>query len=520
MNIIHYLLENTERFPEKPAIIFEDTVLTYSDLSEKTRRLSYALKDIGVEVGTKIGIILNNGVEFAISMLAAADLGATVVPMNTTLGIRDLRTAITSTDMDYIIGSHFSLRQGIEGSGPELLLSRQNYILVDGEIDGCLNFGQLLERSSGQYSLGECVMDDETDFILTMTSGSTSAPKPIVFSQTTKVKRSLGAQELYDVTDDDVTLLSTPMYHSISQRLVLMPLITGGTCVIMKGFAPRVWFTLVDRHKVSFCIVVSSQLEVIMEELVSRDTYSSSLRCIVCCCAMLKEDVKRRLMTELQCEFHECYGASEVGIVSNLSSSDGLSKHHTVGRAAPGVEIKIVDTNRNSLEAGVIGEIACKSPMQFSRYYNNEKATSTSMEDDFFFTGDTGYLDEDDFLVFTGRTKELVITGGTNVYPSDVEAVLNEHPCVKECAIIGVEDVRLGEAILALVICQTGVTLTARDLQLHCMHRLADYQQPLGYVFLDDFPRTELGKVIKHKLVERYRDHDLTADIRAVLDHI
>jgi long-chain acyl-CoA synthetase len=517
MGIVHYLLKNVELFPDKTAIIFADTSLSYREITEQTRRLSYALSDVGVGKGTRICILLNNSTEFVTTMLAVADLGATIVPMSSTTSSNAILTAISAGNIEYIIGWHAALKDFFDRSQEKLPLSRQHCISVGREIDGCLSFDEILKAAPETYELGKRMIDDETDFILTMTSGSTSDPKPIVFTQGTKIRRSLGAQELYDITDKDITLVATPLYHSISQRLVLLPIITGGTSVIMQKFTSKNWFTQIDRHKVTFSIAVSSQLEMILRELRDAEADLRSLRCIVCCCSLLKNDIKSRLIKEMRCDFHECYGASEVGTVSNLSPETSLEKLHTVGKAVPGVEVKIVDDKRSPVAIGEIGEIACKSTMRFSRYYNNKQATQQSMEGGFFYTGDMGYLDGDGYLVFSGRKKEIIITGGTNVYPMDIEAILNTHPKVKECAVIGVEDKRFGEAVVAFIISVEGEELSSRELQRYCLHRLVDYQQPLAYVFVDDFPRTELGKVLKQRLVNQYSGYDLTAGLRNVL---
>ena len=285
----------------------------------------------------------------------------------------------------------------------------------------------------------------------------------------------------------------------------------------MHKFTPKKWLTQIEKHQVSFTIAVSSQLENILRELKDTKADLSSLRYIVSCCALLKNDIKIRLIEEMKCDFHECYGTAEVGVVSNLSPKDFVKKFHTVGKEVPGVVIKITDSQKNPVAIGEIGEIACKSSMSFSRYYMNDLATQQSLKNGFFYTGDMGYLDEDGYLVFSGRKKEVIITGGTNVFPRDIESVLSKHPKVKECAVIGVDDKRFGEAILALVIPEKKWALTSRELQIHCLHRLADYQQPLAYEFVEDFPRTELGKVIKHKLVEQRQRYDLTQNLRAAL---
>jgi len=505
MNIIELIVKNAERSPDKSAIVFDDEALTYRDLVGQVRKLTYAFSKLGVKRGTFIGLLLNNSIEFILSMLAAASLGATIVPMSSSLGRKDLLTAINLTSIEFIIGWHVTVKNILDFSLGDFVLARDHCVLVGGQVDGCHFFDDLLKVDSGGYELNYLGIDENTDFILTMTSGSTSDPKPIVFTQRTKIVRSFAAQKLYGVTENDITLTPTPLYHSISQRLVLMPLMTGGTCVIMKNFTTKGWFEMVEKYKITFCIAVSAQLEMILEELEDAKNDLTSIRCIVGCCALLRDDVKKRLFNVFNCDVHECYGASEVGIISNLSCHEAKNKLHTVGLAVPEADIRIVDDSGCEVPAGEIGEITCKSEASFSRYYGNEDSTRKSLRNGYFYTGDMGYLDKDNHLIFSGRKKEIIITGGTNVFPADVEGVLNQHPLVKESSVVGVEDKKLGEKVVAFVVPMEGKMLSARDLQRHCIYNLADYQKPLDYLFVSDFPRTALGKVLKRKLIEQYQ---------------
>jgi len=521
MGIIRYILENAERSPDKPAIIINDEIVIYRECVELTRKLSGALAAIGNGEGLRIGLALNNSLEFVVAYLAAAELGATVVPLNNTISVKDLDIAIRTTGANCVIGQHTILQKVFEQLQDEsnrFPVPRERCISVGGSVNGCQNFSEIMESAPDDYSLGAHAVDDEQDFILTMTSGSTSAPKPIVFTQGTKIKRCFNAQETYGLTDRDIILVATPLYHSISQRLVLAPLILGGTCVIMPKFTPDNWLEQVGLHSVSFTIAVAPQLEAISRTSKDISGYTRSLRGVVSCCALLGNEAKKRLITNFQCDFHECYGTSEVGTVSNLSSNDPSAKIHTVGRAVPGADIQIVDSENNVVPNGDVGEIICKSRMRFSRYYKNEQATEDSIVGGYFFTGDMGYLDEDGYLIFSGRKKEVIITGGANVYPKDIEGVINEHPEVSECSVIGVPDKQFGEAVLALVIKADGAALSERDLQRHCLHKLADVQNPLAYLFVNDFPRTSLGKVIKHKLSEQYAGFDATVNLRAIIN--
>jgi len=510
MNIIELILKNAKRFPDKPAIIFGEDILTYQVLVDQTRKVSHAFSRLGVGEGTFMGLLLTNSTEFVLSMLGAADLGASIVPMSNTLGRKDLLTAIKLTGIKYVVGWHVTIKNIFDLNEEGFVLPRDHCITVGGKVEGCHFLDDLINEDPEAYDLNSYGIDVNTDFILTMTSGSTSEPKPIVFTQGTKIVRSLAAQKLYGITEDDITLTPTPLYHSISQRLVLMPLITGGTSVIMKNFTVKGWFEMVERYKITFCIAVSAQLEMILSELDNAKNDLSSMRCIVCCCALLRGDVKERLFHAFECDVHECYGASEVGIISDLSCHGTSSKFHTVGVAVPGAKIEIVDKYGNKVSTGEIGEITCKSTASFSRYYGNEESTQKSFRRGYFYTGDMGYMDEDNHLVFCSRKKEIIITGGTNVYPADVEAVLNQHPLAKEVSVVGVEDEKLGERVVAFIIQNEEGTLTSRELQRHCINNLADYQKPMSYVFVHDFPRTPLGKILKRKLVDQYNEGSIS----------
>ena len=211
MSVIHYILKNSARFPDKTAIIFADKALNYFEFAEQTRRVSGALSEIGVAKGTHIGLILNNSVEFVTTLFAAADLGATIVPMSSTTSSRDLVTAINVTNIDYLIGWHTALKDVLVRSQQEFPLLRQNCISVGGKVEDCLSFEEIESSVPETYQLGKNTIDEENDFILTMTSGSTSAPKPIVFTQGTKIRRCSGAEKSYGITENDIILVGTPL---------------------------------------------------------------------------------------------------------------------------------------------------------------------------------------------------------------------------------------------------------------------------------------------------------------------
>ncbi len=517
MRLIEYIQRHATRCPEKTALICGASRITYTELLGQVMQFSSGLDTMGVARGARVSLVLNNSVEFVVVMLCAAYRDMTIVPLCPTLPQAALSKAIQASDADSIIANHSVLQPFFENANENMVFPPERCVAIGGRVPGCMLYDDVLTSSSeSQITLTDANGNDPS-FILTLTSGSTGAPKPIVLTQRTKILRSLQAQDLYDITESDVILAATPLYHSLAERLVLLPLMTGGTSVVMTRFTPQNWINSIVEHKVTFTIAVSSQLLSILKEIEERPVEMKSLRSVVSSSALLQHSIKTRLIEALDCAFHECYGASEIAIATNLSPSDAQMKLETVGRACPGVDLRIMDDDHKEVPIGTVGEIACKSPLVFSGYYKNEVSTAASFEGNYFLTGDMGSIDEDGYLRFVGRKKEIIITGGINVYPVDVENVLKHHPAVDDCAVIGVEDLTLGEAVLAIIELTPGSDLQIKELRQYCVSRLADYQQPMAYEVVRRLPTNAMGKINKQELVEAYRGYDATTSLRAIL---
>ncbi|HNV71936.1 MAG TPA: fatty acid--CoA ligase family protein, partial [Candidatus Ozemobacteraceae bacterium] len=243
-------------------------------------------------------------------------------------------------------------------------------------------------------------------------------------------------------------------------------------------------------------------LKLILQELRTGQHQVDSLRCLVSSSALLDPSLKAELLEHLPCDFHECYGTSEIAIASNLDRAAGLRKTASVGVAAPGVDIRILDDQQKPLPANQPGEIACRTPMRFAGYYQRPDLTDAAMWGEYFRTGDIGKLDDEGFLFFLGRKKEIIITGGVNVYPQDVESALLTHPQVSECAVVPMPDNRLGEVVCAVIVARDRSQLNIRDLQRISARQLADYQQPHHYIILDELPKNRMGKLMKQELLK------------------
>ncbi|MFH1847191.1 MAG: class I adenylate-forming enzyme family protein, partial [Candidatus Omnitrophota bacterium] len=447
MNIFDHFSNNVKKHPDKTAFICQEESFTFGELQSLSLQLSAFLWEKGVRKGTKIAVLLNNSIDFALCILAAARLGAVIVPMNPTLPIENVKGAFFSTDVEFAIMRIEILRRY---EGFDKLLPSEK-ILSFGETASA-SFREIYGSCCGSTTAPYDVEAD-SDFLITMTSGSTSDPKPIVLSHGTKIKRAIdGAKDIYNLSDADIIMIGSPMYHSLAFRLTLLPLLLGGTGIILPKFTPKIWLETVEDYKVTFTIAVSSQLEMILNEVRKNSYDLTSLEKIVSSSAILKPEIKTRIISKLDCEFHECYGTSEIGIATNLSPKDSVDKLNSVGKPLPHVDIKIVDEYRKELPIGEEGEIVCKTVTIFSSYYKKEEETKKSIKEGYFYTGDIGKFDDDGFLYYIGRKKDIIITGGINVYPKDIEDILWQFDGIQEFAVIGVDDLYFGEAILAVIV--------------------------------------------------------------------
>ncbi len=500
--LIREIGEQAERHPERRALVDEEEAVDYATLTARAARLSHTLTEAGVAPGDIIAVVLPNGLPLALVMLAAADAGAVVAPVAPGLAPEAMARAFAASDATHLVaGGRFlgELPDTVRACFPGITGA---VLAAGGRATDAISLDTgLAARPQGAAFQGRG--RDDVPFILTATSGSTGAPKPVVLSRATKVRRARAAIDLYAVTGADVTLAATPMYHSLAMRLVFLPLLAGATGIIAPRFTPAEFIRQVADHGVTFTIAVASQLTGVIRHLA--DTPEdvprlASLRCVVGSSAPMEAGDKASFREKVPGDLHECYGTSELGVVSNLAVSRRPDKIASVGLPDTDVRVRILGADGGDVPRGETGEIICTSPMMFDGYYRQPETTRDSLWEGFFRTGDLGSLDDEGFLYCHGRCKDVIITGGINVHPGDVEAVLKAHPAVADCAAFARPDPVLGEVVAAAVVPVEPDTFHPRDLRRHCLDHLADFQQPRHYCVLSALPRTELGKVARHEL--------------------
>ncbi|WP_285397569.1 class I adenylate-forming enzyme family protein [Lysinibacillus sp. fls2-241-R2A-57] len=487
--------EKAELNENKLAVWCEDESITYKDLANLTNQYANFLLENHVEYGDHIGIPMYNNITSVALILAAANNGIGLVPINPTLPEEAIIHAFEAAEVKHIIATKrfFEKYRNLNLKGQSFCLDAY----VEGkisflDIDNCSKSRPYVQKVNGKES-----------FIITLTSGSTGAPKPILLTQENKYKRIKAHYNLYGVTEYDRVLAATPLYHSLAERLVLMPLLAGGTSILMSRFTPKRWLETIKEQGVTFTIAVSAQLNQINCELPKIEMNEiSSLRCIVSSSALLETHIRKELIDRLMCDFHEMYGTSESSTVTSINFKEAYSKQNSVGRSLPEASIQILKDDNTVAKAYEVGEILCKTSLICEGYYGQSDLFDENIIEGYFKTGDLGYLDEDGFLYFSGRKKELIITGGINVYPTDIDKVVGRLPEIEECATFAYPDRKLGEIVAIAIVLKKDTNLSIRDVQRYCVKNLADYQLPQNIYFVQRLPKNAMGKLLRTQIID------------------
>ncbi|MHB1712087.1 MAG: AMP-binding protein [Acidimicrobiales bacterium] len=484
--------------PDRPAIMVGGSTMGYGELDRRARRLASVLADAGAGPGRPVATVLPNGAEpFEVAM-AAAMVGAPYLPVNWHLKATELAYILGDAGVASVVG-HARLtdlvKQAIDGSDLtcSLLLVGDGY---EASIESALPL------RGGDSGPGPELMF--------YTSGTTARPKGVVHGTMADVdarRKGMEAQvALWGWTPDDVYVMSGPAYHASHAGWALCALYVGATTVITERFEARSFLSEVSRHRGTRSFMVPAHfiriLEIPESERSAMDL--SSLSLIVHAGAPCPVVVKSRMMEAFpDAEIHEFYGASEGG-ATKISPDEWRAHPGSVGRPWPGVEIRILGENGDPVGAGQTGSVYIRPPgsKRFA-YRNDEESTAAAWRDDAFTVGDIGHLDGDGYLTITDRVSDMVLWGGVNIAPREIEEVLFQHPAVVDCAVFGIPDERDGERLKAMV--QLRHHVDPDELAHHVRGSLADYKVPHVWEVVEELPRDQNGKVLKRLLRQSHQ---------------
>jgi long-chain acyl-CoA synthetase len=504
------LIAHARQRPEKIALVCEGRTLTYGALNASVNRLARVLAARGVGTGSRVAMLLRNSFAFFQVNQAAAKLGATVVPINFHLKHEEIAYIVNDSDACVLVfGAEFRNETVAAVSGITTRARAHVFMAGEGPLP---EGGTRIEDAIAPMSSSEPPEAQERSGfnVMIYTSGTTGRPKGVIhpaLSPEQAYESQVMLARTWGFRHEDVHLLVGPSYHTAPGAYSLVHLFVGATIVIMPASDAEEILRLIDRHQVTTTHMVPANFIRILDlpEETRRRYDVSSLRRVLHAAAPCPVDVKRRIMEYFPAgAVWEYYGMTE-GAGTIISPDDWRRKPGSVGRPWPGVDLKILDEEGNELAPGVPGLIYVSGAGGRSfEYHNAPEKTRAAYRGRLFTVGDVGYLDEDGFLFIVDRKADMVISGGVNIYPAEVEAVLHRHPGVLDVAVIGVPDDKMGEQVKAIVEPRRGAALAAEDLIVFCREHIAHYKCPRSVDLVTELPRDPNGKVRKRELRDRY----------------
>ncbi|MEH6581696.1 MAG: long-chain fatty acid--CoA ligase [Halioglobus sp.] len=502
-NIASAMLRRADLNPERTALIFEDETTTFGAFADSVRRQATLLRAGGVCVGDRVGFVGFNQPAFLETLFAANALGAIFVPLNFRLTAEELTFIINDAGVHTLVCDD-ALQPVVEPAIPNLCC--RAFFSCESEAE---NWRHLQSERAAADPLGAPVDVDIHDVSLIMyTSGTTGLPKGAMLTHGNIMWNNFNAMLAFGGSREDIILTAAPLFHIGGLNVMALGSFhVGSTLVLMRNFEPAEVLANFERYRVTHMFGAPAMFLFVSQLPAFDKTDLSSIQTLICGAAPVPESLIE-LWGEHGVSFCQGYGLTETApFASFLTPEWAVSKLGSAGQPPLYTDVRIVDSNNQALPVGEQGEICIRGPNVMKGYWNRPEATAEAIDTmGWFHSGDIGYQDEDGFLFICDRLKDMVISGGENVYPAEVEGVLYKHEAISEVAVIGLPDDKWGEAVTAIVALNEGHELTIEGLREFATDHLARYKLPLRLHIVDALPRNPAGKVLKFVLKERLVD--------------
>jgi acyl-CoA synthetase (AMP-forming)/AMP-acid ligase II len=505
------IAKNAQDFPDKTAVIFKDKAFTYAELNDRATRFGNGVRALGLAPRDRVAVILRNRSEYLEIIYGLAKAAVTVVPVNWRFAPEEVRYVIDHSEASAVVVAEEFLDKLIPIMDDLTRVDTNRIIYLDSTPpDGMHAYEAFLDDASNAEIGIESGPKDP--FYFGYTSGTTGFPKGAINPHGDWETRMAGLFGLFRLDENDIQLLTMPLFHSNAIASSCGSHYAGQTTVIMERFTPEEALRLMGRHKTTYSSMVPTMFNRIMNlpSEVFEKYDISSMKCFIQSSAPIPFSTKKWIIDHFEnAGFHEFYGGTEVGVVTYLAPEEQLERPGSIGRALPVVEIKLVDEEGQEVPQGEVGQLASR-PIggldlgRAAEYYKDEDSTKKYFRDGWFYSGDMARVDADGFYYLVDRKFDMIISGGENIYPAEIENILYKHPKILETAVIGVPDPDYGEAVKAVLVLREGKTATEEEIILYCREHLAGYKIPRSVDFLDELPKTDTGKILKKILKAPY----------------
>jgi long-chain acyl-CoA synthetase len=490
-NLASLLTDSAARHSERTAIKLDAVELTYAQLDGASAHLAGLLEQHGFRRGDRVGVMLPNVPHFPIVYYGILRAGGTVVPMNVLLKEREVAYYLEDSGAKLLFAWHDfggEARPGAEAAGAELI-----------EVDPT-GFTELVGAAPARTELAD-VADEDTAVIL-YTSGTTGKPKGAELTHANlAINTRTNVETLVHLTEGDVVLGALPLFHSFGQTCGMNSCILAGGCLtLLPRFDAAKALEIMERDRVTVFMGVPTMYSAMLAVPPEERPDTSSLRVCVSGGASLPVEVLRAFDTQFGAAILEGYGLSETSPVASFNHPDRERKPGSIGTPIRDVQMRVVDEQDADLRVGEVGEIVIKGPNVMKGYWQRPDATAEAMRGGWFHSGDLAKVDEDGYFFIVDRKKDMIIRGGYNVYPREVEEVLYEHPAVAEAAVVAIPDASLGEEVGAAVALKAGAEASPAELQAFVKERVAAYKYPRHVWLVPELPKGPTGKILKREI--------------------
>ena len=475
---------------------------SYTELNGRSNQVAHALRSIDVAHGDRVGLLLMNGTEFIETFFAVAKIGAVNVPLNWRLVADEPEFILDDAGVTVLLFSQeFSeVVAELRSRGDKTQIS--SWIQVDAEpIDGAVSYEDWMSSASSDEPQLEGG-DDDLAFIM-YTSGTTGLPKGVMHSHDTVLWANITNATTADMQHYDRFLNALPLFHVGALTPVVTSVFVGGSITLMKAFDPAASWDLIRDEKINTTLMVPIMLQFMLLTYDAENHDTSTLRNVISGAAPVPVSLIETY-TEMGIEIHQVYGLTETcGPACIISSEDAIERAGSTGKAFTFTEVQVVDDNGNPCEAGEAGEVLVKGPHIMLGYWNRPEANAEALVDGWLKTGDVATMDSEGFVTIVDRVKDMLISGGENVYPAEIENVLLAHEKINDAGVIGIPSKKWGESPLAVIV-RADDSISEQDVMDHCVGKLAPFKTVKAVEFIDVIPRNASGKILKRELRDIY----------------
>ena len=512
MNIGGLLVRNANKFPDKTAVVSETRSFSFRELNDRVNRLAHSLLNAGLRKGDRIGVLLHNGTPFLEIYFASAKTGAIFCPYNNHFKQSELKDILDYSTPRYLFVDNDFIE--MVGALKQELKSVEKYIcLQKTSLPFVEPYEALIARGRGEEPNTKVVEDDVLSIIFT--GGTTGKPKGAMRTHRHLLSNAVAGVIELKVEYDERVLITFPMYHVACEDNIVRHSFMPNTFYIRRegAFDPEEVLAYISKERITRCQFVPTMIHSLIQVPNIDKVDLSSLRLILYAASVMPVELLKKALAVFSCGFAQLYGQTESGPLTTVlkpedhvldGSPKTLARLASCGKAVINYEIRVVDEEDHDVPIGEVGEIIGRSEAMMAGYWQMPEQTAKKLKNGWLHTGDLGRIDEDGYLYMVERKDDLIISGGVNVYPREIEEVLYGHPAVSEASVIGLPDEHWGEVVKAVIVPKQGVQVTDREIIEFCGKNLAGFKKPKSVDFWTELPKSPQGKILKKEIRKHY----------------